>query len=88
MRRAFERVGCLDKFPMEDRWRCTLELSDRLPGLHTHFLDDVLEECGFDRRDEDADHDAYNDAKLAAKCYMHMVKLPEPYKSKLGFCKE
>lgn len=56
----------MDNFPEESRWRCTLDLAERLPRLQTHFLDDVLSECGIGRREEDALHDAYNDAKLTA----------------------
>ena len=63
-------------------------LADRMPKCENKSLDDVLEHCGFERREEDEPHDAIEDAKLAAKLYMFLIRQPEPYKSHLDFCPE
>ena len=85
---AYERVGNLAGIPRSERWRCTMKLAPRLPRLKTFVLDDVLEECDFERRDEDAHQDAMTDAECAAKVYMHMIKLPEATTMQLGFWTE
>lgn len=77
LRPAFERVGHPDLIAKDGRWRCTCKLAERLPNLESRKLDDVLEECGFERRKKDAIHDAVIDAELAAKVYMYLIKLPE-----------
>ena len=81
LRPAFENVEALDKFPKDDRWRDTCDICNRLLSLKSKQLDDVLSECGLERRDEDAIHDALIDAECAAKVYMHCSKLP-PVKHK------
>ena len=88
LRPAFQRVDNFKVLPKPERWRCTIDLADRLPKCEIKLLDEVLEHCGFERREEDALHDALDDAQLAAKVYMYLIKQPEPYKSHLGFCKE
>ena len=55
---AFERVDNLKKLPKTERWRCALDLASRLPQLYTFSLDNVLEHCGFESRDEEEPHNA------------------------------
>ena len=50
---AFKKVGNLDAMPPDSRWRCTLELANKIPGLNMVTLDDALEHFGFERRDVD-----------------------------------
>lgn len=65
-----------------------MDLSERLPVSYIKNLDGVLQDCGFEPRDEDALHDAVTDAHCCAKVYMHLIKLPETKKSSLGFVNE
>ena len=85
---AFEKVGKLEALPKTDRWRCTQKLAQQKLVQDAYFLDAVLESCGYDARDEDEPHEAGTDALLAARVYMHLVQIPEPYKSHLGFLTE
>ena len=48
-------------------------------------LDDALEYFGHESRDKDAHHDALTDARLAAKVYMELMKLPPLKVAELGF---
>ena len=82
---AFRNVGNMKGLPKKERWRCTKELADRKTKCVIKTLDEVLEHCGFSRREEDAAHDAVEDALNAARIYMHLIKQPDPYKSHLGF---
>ena len=71
---AFEKVDNLGQLPMRSRWRCTVAMSKQLPGLCFSHLNEVLEYCGFDRRDEEY-HCALKDCRLAAKVYMAMMNM-------------
>lgn len=48
-------------------------------------LDDVLENCGFKRRKEDAHHEALDDCRNAAKVYMKLNTMAKPIESQYGF---
>ena len=63
-------------------------MSSKLPGLNFIFLDDVLEYFGHERRDLDKDHNAYDDARLAATIYMEMMKRMDIKNPSLGFVRE
>ena len=52
------RVENLNGLPSADRWRCTYDLSERLPNIFIRPLDELLDYFGIERRDEEADHDA------------------------------
>ena len=80
LRPAFESMDNIEKLPKSERVRDALDMASRLPNLYTYFLDDVLEKCGFDRRIEDAYHDAREDAEHCGKVYMHLIKLEDPKK--------
>lgn len=73
LKSAFARVENLDGLPKAGRWRCTMELSERLPNSYIKNLDAVLQDCGFDSRDWDSIHDAVIDAQCCAKIYMHLI---------------
>ena len=88
MKPAFERVGNLAKLPPEERWRDALDMAQRIPDLISYSLDEVLEQCGYERRDEDLNHDAVHDAWLCAQVYMKLIKMPDPKNPELGFCKK
>jgi DNA polymerase III epsilon subunit-like protein len=53
-----------------------MDLADRVPECEIKTLDEVLEHCGFARREEDVPHDAIEDAQLVAKIYMVLIKKP------------
>ena len=82
---AFKRVENQERFPEWSRWKNTQDLMYKLPDRYTFSLDEALDLCGLEPRDEDAMHDAVADAKHAGLFYMKLIKMPEPYKSKLGF---
>ena len=86
---AFEKVGNLKNLADDERWRCTYEMSSKVPYLSYRNLDDILEHFGFDRRNMDELHNATNDCRLTAKIYMKLVEVPDPKKNPtLGFCRE
>ena len=82
---AFKKVDNLDALSPDSRWRCTLEMASKIPGLKMMTLDDVLDHFGHERRDVEKPHDALEDARCAAKVYMSMMAMPEMKKGKLGF---
>ena len=63
-----------DKMPKDDRWLCTLDMSDRLLNLESKGLDDLLEHFGFERREDAGYHDAVQDCQLTAKVYMALQR--------------
>jgi len=85
---AFEKVGNASRLPKSDRWKCTVKMSDGIPGVSMRFLDDLLEHFGYERRDPEQAHDAVNDCRLTAKVYMDLMKISHLKKSHLGFIKE
>ena len=74
--------------PPKDRWRCTFELSQNLPGIKCRLLDDLLEYFGKERRDPDEAHESVKDCQLAATVYMEIMKMPKAYAKDLGFVNE
>ena len=86
---AFEKVGNLKNLADDKRWKCTYEMSYKVPYLTYRRLDDVLEHFGFERRNVEELHSATNDCRLTAKVYMKLVEVPDPKKNPtLGFCRE
>lgn len=61
-RPTFEKLNAGYCMPVESRWRCTLKMSERCPGLLLRTLDEVLEYFKYERRDEDEKHDAIKDS--------------------------
>ena len=73
---AFEKVGAAHFMPPDDRWRCTIDMSERCEGLIEKSLDCCLDYWGFDQRDESKPHDATVDCHCVAKVYMKLIKEP------------
>ena len=44
---AFKKAGIVDKMPDKGRWRCTLNMSERVPDLEFRDLDSLLKHFGF-----------------------------------------
>ena len=82
---AFKELGLVEMDDTEYRWRCAQDLCKRTGNWKLWSLDDALEHFGFERRKEDARHDALNDARLAALVYMKAIKLPALKEAGLGF---
>lgn len=49
---AFKKLEMVDQMPEDTRWRCTLNMCDRVPDLDNMSLDGLLEYFGFEPRDE------------------------------------
>ena len=86
--KTFKRVNMQHILPPKERWRCTMKMSQKLPGKPLALLDDILEYFNYDRRDLSKFHDAMTDAGLTAQVYMKMMTAPPPSVSHLGFTKE
>ena len=84
---AFKGLGYISMETSSVRWRCAQELCKRTKNWKMWNLDDALEYFGYARREEDADHDALEDARLAAKVYMEAIKLTPLKDSMMGFIK-
>ena len=80
---VFGKVDCAQNMPAWDRWRDTWAIAHQLPDVMGFSLDDLLERFGFDRREEDATHDALTDARLTAQVYLAMMKEIKDDKIKL-----
>ena len=44
---VFKGLGLLEKMPDKQRWRCTLDMSERVPDLEFRDLDSLLKHFGF-----------------------------------------
>ena len=88
LKKAFSKVNSPSILPPDDRWLCTFEMADVMLDLDSKTLDDLLEHFGFERREEDAHHEAIQDCELTAKKYMELMKTKKPKVSSLGFCKQ
>ena len=67
------------------RWRCAQEICKRTGNWRLWNLDEALEHFGFQRRPDDAFHDALQDARMAAKVYMKASVLTPLKEEKHGF---
>ena len=77
---AYDRVGNIKNLPDSSRWRCTFELSYRLPKSNARNLDEVLEALGMNPRKDDEPHNAIHDAMLCGEVYKKLIKLQNPSK--------
>ena len=84
---AFKGLDLGEMNAAYDRWRCAQELCKRTKNWRLWSLDDALEHFGYRRREEDAFHDALDDARLTAKVYMQAVRLHPLKDCDLGFIK-
>ena len=85
---SYDQVGNRKNLPDAMRWRCTYELSYRLPEVGARNLDDILSKVGLERRRDGETHDAITDATLCGQAYMKLMRLPNPKKPHLGFYKK
>ena len=60
-------------------------MAKTIPELPLASLDELLTFFDLEPRGEDT-HDAVNDCRLTAQCYMKLMNKPEPKNTKLGFC--
>ena len=84
---AFKGLGFNSMETASVRWRCAQDICKRTENWKLWSLDDALEHFGYARRQEDANHDALHDARLAAKVYMEAIKLPPLKTIDMGFIK-
>ena len=82
---AFKSVKGESYLPIYWRWQCTQNMSSIYKNWNAWNLDDVLENCGFERRKEDAHHEALDDCRYAAKVYMKLKTMAKPIESQFGF---
>lgn len=82
---AFQRLGLDDMAALTARWRCAQQMSMRTRNWKVWTLDDALSYFGLDRRDEEEQHDALQDARLAAQVYMKAMILTPLSEGDLGF---
>ena len=81
---AFKRFERTNLLPDVSRWKCTLNLCYKEPKIKYRGLDNVCSVLELPMRDPDGEHDALEDAKLAANVYMELMQRPEPKASALG----
>lgn len=85
---AYDKLHNNEMAMLDDRWICAQERCKRTGNWKVMSLDDALEHFGFERRDEDAAHDALVDARLAAVVYMEASQLTPLKRCPLGFANE
>ena len=85
LKRAFKKVGMANKMPNDDRWRCTMEISERCEGLICKSLDGLLSYFNYDERDPDEFHCPLKDSECTAKIYMNLINMPPKKKVEGGF---
>ena len=82
------KLGSSSLSKMDGRWICAQERCKRTGNWKLIGLDDALEHFCLEPRDENENHDALKDARLAAQVYMAASLLPSLKSSLLGFINE
>ena len=61
LRKAFMKLGIENMMPKKERWRCTLDMCDRVPDIFTRSLDECCKYFGLKGRDIEKTHNAVED---------------------------
>ena len=85
---ALSKVNMQHMMPLKTRWRCTLDLSDRIKGLPDKGLETVYTHIGFEERNDDDQHEAEKDCEAAAQIFMHLMELDPITTVEGGFVKK